>query len=146
MIAILIGVGWYLTVVLICISLIITVVEYLFMCLLTICIPSLEKCICRPSAHFWLGCLFFWYLVEWTVCKFWSLILCWLHHLQIFSPILLVVFLFTASFAVQKLLSLIRFHVFILLLFPLLWEMDRKRYCRHLCQGVFCLCFPLRDL
>ena len=35
-------------------------------------------------------------------------------HLQIFSPILWVVFiLFMVSFAVQKLISLIRFHSFI---------------------------------
>ena len=41
---------------------------------------------------------------------------CQLVHLQIFFPILRVIFLilFTVSFAVQNLLSLIRFHLFIL--------------------------------
>ena len=95
-----------------------------FMCLWDICMSFWRNVCLGLFQILWLGCLFFWYWVVWAACIFWKLILCQLFHLLLFSPILRVVFLpclwLPASFAVQKLLSLIRPHLFSFVLFPLL--------------------------
>ena len=104
-------VRWYPMAVLMCTSPIISDTEHLFMCLSAFCMSSLEKGLFRSSNRFfnWIcllsscvGSILFWKLSPYQP-----------HHLQIFSPILLSLFVFIVSFAMQKLVSLIWSHLLI---------------------------------
>ena len=63
---------------------------------------------------------------------------------NIFSHSVGCVFILSmVSFAVQKLLSLIRSHLFIFAFVSFALGNRSKKYCYDLCQRVFCLCFLL---
>ena len=116
MMAILTSVKGYLTVVLICVSLMASDAEHLFICLWALCMALLEKCTFKSFAHFLIGLFVF---LEWSrVCSLYILEIRPLSEVSLANMFshrvgyLFILMLF--SLAMQKLFIWMRSHLFIL--------------------------------
>ena len=131
---------------LICVSMMISGIKHLFICLLAICMSSLEKCLFSSLPIFSSDCLFVLSCMSSSYISDINLLLD--HHWHISSPIQQVPFHFIDGFLCRTITLQFNVVPFVFLFVVCLFLLPKEKYplkiyYRKQGQRVYCLCFLL---